>query len=231
MKTCTIHCGSFGNQFDFSQKSLDCALNRLPGTRFQKSVLRYRRSSHQWMSLLSRKLLIKGLIKLNQPLDKKAIWSESTNGRPYITGFPDFNLSHSGKIAVCAIGTDNARVGIDVQIEKPIRNQLLKQVFTQRELDWVSEEENKIARLWSRKEAVAKLLGHGMRINFQSLETLSDQVPFEGKVYYLNSIPVARGYQCTLAGETPLAISLNKYRWSSLNQLEEKFSSSVIQPV
>lgn len=228
MKTCTIHCGSFGNRFDFSQKSLDRALNRLPGSYFQASVLKYRSSDHQWMSLLSRQLLLTGFNKIRQPIDQYSVWSETKNGRPYIDNFPDFNLSHSGKIAVCAIGLNRVRIGIDIQIEKPIKDKLLQQVFTKRELDWVSQEEDKIAQLWSRKEAVSKLIGHGMRINFQRLDTLSDQVSFEGKVYYLNTIPVVKGYQCTLAGETPLAISLNHYCWSSLNQLDEKITPSIV---
>lgn len=228
MKKCTIHCGSFGNRFDFSQNCLDRALNRLPGTYFLESVLKYQSRNQQWMSLLSRQLLQAGLNKLHQPLDQHSIWSEAKNGRPYINSYPDFNLSHSGNIAVCAIGLNQNRVGIDIQIEKPIKSKLLKQVFTKQELDWVSQEESKIAHLWSRKEAVSKLLGHGMRINFQKLETLSDQVLFEGKIYHLNTIPVARGYQCTLAGETPLGASLNQYRWSSVDQLDEKFTSSVI---
>jgi 4'-phosphopantetheinyl transferase len=173
------------------------------------------------MSLLSRQLLLKGLDELNQHLDQNTIWSETNEGRPYINSFPDFNLSHSGKIAVCAIGLDDVRVGIDIQMEKPITRQHLKQVFTNQELDWSCGEKDKIARIWSRKEALSKLIGQGMRINFKTLEALNNKISFEGRAYYLNTIPVTSGYQCSLAGETPLTINLTKYCWSSLTKLEK----------
>jgi len=61
----------------------------------------------------------------------------------------------------------------------------------------------------------------GMRVNFRGLETLESQVRFEGRIFHLTTIPVASGYQCTLAGETPLTINLSHFFWSAPTQLDE----------
>ncbi|SEP76805.1 4'-phosphopantetheinyl transferase family protein [Neolewinella agarilytica] len=221
MRTSTVFCGNFGNQFDFSQESLEFALCYLPDTSFRESILRYQNHNQKWMSLLGRQLLFKGLAELGHPINETTVWSKAIYGRPYIKAFPDFNISHSGELAVCAIGEKGKRVGIDIQREKNLGPRLLNQVFTAQELDWVAGKKSRAARLWSRKEAVTKLLGLGMRVNFRKLEALSNQVTFEGKSYYLQNIPVSDGYQCTLAGETPLDVQLNLYHWSSLNQMDK----------
>lgn len=219
MKNFTVHCGSFSSRFDFSPEAFEQALGGLPEVSFRKSVRRYQNPAHRWMSLLSRQLLLRGLAEANEVLPAGATWSVTSNGRPHIKACPDFNISHSGKIAICAIGTDGDRVGIDIQAEKVIGERHLRQVLTSRELAWVSGEPRRAAFLWSRKEAVSKLLGLGMRINYRRLEALNKEVQFDGKTYHLTSLPVARGYQCALAGEVPLTPTMSKYRWVSLTQL------------
>jgi len=226
MRTSTVHCGTFGNRFDFSPEALKRALKGLPGTSFRKSVLRYQSPRQQWMSLLSRQLLLKGLSKLDEELDESSTWSTSSNGRPYIDFLPDFNISHSGKIAVCAIGTNGERVGIDIQIQRPVRDRHIQQVFTNKEITWVAGKQDRAACLWSRKEAVTKLLGLGMKADFRELETLNSQVNFQGKTYHLANIPVAAGYQCTLAGERPLSIRLDQYYWCSTTNLEKQSTTT-----
>jgi len=221
MKTALIQCGAFGQRFDFSDLAFQRALLDLPAASLRKSVLHYHNRRHQWVSLLSRKLLVSGLAALNISLNEKTTWSVANSGRPYITACPDFNISHSGKIAICAIAQGRGRVGIDVEIEKPVKETHLQQVFTDRELAWVNGEQARAARLWSRKEAVSKLLGLGMRVNFRRLETLASKVEYAGNTYYLNNVPVANGYQCTLAAESPQISQISHFHWSSLAQLDE----------
>ncbi|MBC6996637.1 4'-phosphopantetheinyl transferase superfamily protein [Neolewinella lacunae] len=227
MKSYTVHCGVFGAQFDFSAESIALAVSGLPNTSFRESILRYKRPRQRWMSLLSRQLLLQGLGEENRLVDQKTVWSLTETGRPYLNSFPDFNISHSDKIAVCAISNNQNRVGIDIQVERPIGEHQLKLVLTKAELAWVGDSQAKATYLWSRKEAVSKLLGLGMRINYRNLEALSNQVRLNGNTYFLKSLPIARGYQCTLAADTPFTISVNFYNWLTLNQLQ-KHSSSLI---
>ena len=219
MNSATIYYATFGSEFDFSTSALEQALRSLPEESFGDSVRRYDHAAQRWMSLLSRQILLHGLEEENIQLLPGAKWEVGNNGRPYVKNYPDFNISHSGKIAVCAIASGRDRVGIDVQAEKPMGDLRLRQVFTPRELAWVNGSPQRAAFLWSRKEAISKLLGLGMQVSYRSLETLNDQVSFEGQTFYLTTVSVGRGYQCTLAGEVPLSVSLHRYRWLSLNQL------------
>lgn len=226
MSSATIYHATFGSKFDFSTLAQEQALRNLPEESFGKSVCRYDHAAQRWMSLISRQILLLGLKEANIQLPPGAKWEVSNNGRPYIKGCPDFNVSHSGKIAVCAIAEGRDRIGIDIQAEKPMGERRLRQVLTSRELSWVNGNPRKAAFLWSRKEAVTKLLGLGMQVSYRSLETLNNRVDFEGQTFYLSTVSVGRGYQCTLAGEAPLSISLHRYRWLSLNRLVPSSSSS-----
>lgn len=229
MKSYTVHCGVFGTPFDFSAESIALAVAGLPNASFRESILRYKRPRQRWMSLLSRQLLIHGFGEEKKIVDRRAIWSVTETGRPYLSSFPDFNISHSDKIAACAISTSQERVGIDIQVERPIGEDHLKLVLTKAELTWVGNSQAKAAYLWSRKEAVSKLLGLGMRMNYRNLEALNNQVRLDGNTYYLTSLPIARGYQCTLAANTPFTSSVNFYTCLAHNQLQ-KHSSSLIHP-
>lgn len=219
MKELTIHRAKFDPEFDLSAAALNQALQRLPGESFGKSVLRYNKTDHRWMSLLGRQALLRGLKQINVLLPPGAEWQVDNNGRPYVKGCPDFNISHSGKIAVCAIASGRERVGVDVQAEKPMGDRQLRQVLTPRELAWVNGDPRRVAFLWSRKEAVSKLLGLGMRISYRTLETLNNRVSFKGRTFYLTPVPIGRGYQCTVAAESPLTVSVFRYRWLSPDRL------------
>ena len=98
-------------------------------------------------------------------------------GRPYLPGqHLDFNISHTGSGVFCAVerGDDKAcgyapRVGIDAE-EMNARGQLRTSDMARR---WFSENEQatffanptmeSFLRIWTRKEALVKWLGEGMR--------------------------------------------------------------------
>lgn len=229
MKSVTIHYTTFGSEFDFSILLLKRALKNLPDKSFGESIRRYDRAAQRWISLLGRQALLQGFRDAGIRLPAEAKWQVTENGRPYITGCPDFNISHSGKVAVCAIASGNDRVGIDVQAEKPMGERRLRQVLTLRELAWVDGNPRKAAFLWSRKEAISKLLGLGMRMSYRDLETLDNRIDFDGHIFYLTTIPAGRGYQCTLAGETPLSVSFQRYQWVSFGQLISSSSAQTLQ--
>ena len=78
------------------------------------------------------------------------------NGKPVYSGLEiHFNLSHAGTCVVCAVS--DRPVGID--IERPRKNaiKVAERFFTQAECDWIG-----FARIWTLKEAYAKLTGDGI---------------------------------------------------------------------
>jgi 4'-phosphopantetheinyl transferase len=89
----------------------------------------------------------------------------------------EFNLSHSGDLALFAIARGR-RVGVDVEVTPRLDvRRLSKRVLTERERAPLRELsgprlEHEFLRCWTRKEAWIKALGDGMSRDLQSFEVL-----------------------------------------------------------
>lgn len=107
---------------------------------------------------------------------------EGEFGKPYLSDcrmgsdvnelnrpMPEFNLSHSGEYAVCAI-TDPEKesgIGADIQNITTDREGIAKRFFSKAESEWlsripVSAKDVAFTRLWTLKEAYIKLTGEGL---------------------------------------------------------------------
>lgn len=103
---------------------------------------------------------------------------EGTNGRPLLAGEHegiDFNLSHSGRFAACALVRDE-RVGIDVETidDRVDFHALLGHVASPVERDWLGKQPIDMARknfyrMWVLKEACSKATGEGLRLPFNEI--------------------------------------------------------------
>lgn len=83
------------------------------------------------------------------------------NGKPvYSNSDIHFNLSHAGDYVVCAV-SDRA-VGIDIERLRRNAIKVAKRFFTQAECDWIGDDNLRFSRLWTLKEAYAKLTGEGI---------------------------------------------------------------------
>lgn len=90
------------------------------------------------------------------------------HGKPYLKNSDIyFNISHSGKVAVCAVSS--VEVGVDVQQVKPVSDNLIKKVCTQEEYAHVTQSDGgvyqRFCRLWSVKESAIKCLGKGLSLS------------------------------------------------------------------
>jgi 4'-phosphopantetheinyl transferase len=94
--------------------------------------------------------------------------AESDNGKPFVPGAPlRFNLSHSHDWALLAIGPA-IEIGIDLEAIAPPEPGLAERFFAPEEAEALARlraEELAIAftRVWTRKEAVVKAIGAGLR--------------------------------------------------------------------
>jgi len=101
------------------------------------------------------------------------------NGKPEITDGPDFNLSHSGRLAALAISYDGA-LGVDVEEMRPIEDGVARHHFSATEYHALSQfPQSKwldgFYRCWTRKEAVIKSCGLGLSMPLNSFDvTLSE---------------------------------------------------------
>ncbi len=90
------------------------------------------------------------------------ILSRGENGKPYFKNSRlDFNLSHSGGIVACAL-SDGGEVGVDVEtteIPPQKARKLAERFFDENEKAEVSRRPESFARIWTKKEALAKCFG------------------------------------------------------------------------
>ena len=125
-----------------------------------------------------KKLSIAGGLLLERELRKLGVEpgeiKYGEKGKPYL---PDtdinFNLSHSGSLAACAIFKNE--VGIDIQQISEVSDALMKKVTTGREYELLyaldeSARLDMFFRIWTIKESCLKFLGEGLGVAMSRLE-------------------------------------------------------------
>ncbi len=104
--------------------------------------------------------------------------SRGENGKPYFSEYRNihFNISHSGNMAVCALGGTD--LGVDIERLRPVREGLIRRVLTGREREWLMgrpDKEEAFIRLWTLKESYVKATGEGLRLDFNEVEFVLPQ--------------------------------------------------------
>jgi len=128
----------------------------------------------------------------------------------------EFNLSHSGDIALLAV-TRIGPIGIDVERVRPIEDLLglARRNFSRSEYETLvdlpeAQHEDSFFRCWTRKEAYVKAVGDGLALSLDDFEVSfapGDQARFitiggsknEGCAWSLESLEPAAGYVGALA--------------------------------
>ena len=112
--------------------------------------------------------------------------AETDQGRPYLPEANlDFNLSHSGDLALIAMGAATRRIGIDIERIKALRDldQLAERVLTPTELQDLHSTGSTLDpvaktaifyRYWCCKEAYLKALGTGLQTDMKHIELALD---------------------------------------------------------
>lgn len=88
-------------------------------------------------------------------------YSVGENGKPKIDGI-EFNLSHSEKIAMCAVS--DFSVGCDVELIKDADLKIADRFFTETEVKQINGNTDTFFRLWTLKESFIKATGLGMSL-------------------------------------------------------------------
>jgi 4'-phosphopantetheinyl transferase len=101
------------------------------------------------------------------------------NGKPFLTKNDDIciSISHSGACAIAVVS--KMSVGLDIERIENRPESFVNSYFLPSEQKWIRKTgENSICRanyLWTRKEAVSKLLGVGGAIPFRSIPVLDSE--------------------------------------------------------
>jgi 4'-phosphopantetheinyl transferase len=107
-------------------------------------------------------------------------YAELSGGKPILAdGALEFNLSHSGDLALVAVSRD-LQVGVDLEHPRSFRNAagMAKRICTARELAHLARagNEDELLRLWVRKEAVVKATGEGLVQAVNQIDVLEPKV-------------------------------------------------------
>ncbi len=99
----------------------------------------------------------------------------SERGKPYLPDYPHiyFNISHSGGMAVCALG--NRPLGVDAEQIRPAKLRTTRRMLTEGERIYLEAcpegmQDREFFRIWTLKESYAKALGMGLALDFTQVE-------------------------------------------------------------
>lgn len=187
----------------WSEEDETTALHILPAVH-QAEVQRYQNTDARRARITARLLLRHGLLQKRMDASL-ASWQRDSAGRPFLQAstsenVPDISCSHAPGCAVVALGW-GCRVGIDIEHDDSTLPPLAQYatVFSAAELYFLGASPpsaRPFPFLWTRKEALLKLHGQGLRQNPRSVNALTPSTP-------LLTVDIHPDYLCHLATDVP----------------------------
>lgn len=137
----------------------------------REQALKFKFEQGQRLCVLAYQLLKEGLQK-EYGITDNPIFEYNEHGKPSIVGHPEiyFNLSHCKEAAICVIS--DKPVGVDVESIREFKDSLVNYTMNDEEKAEMASSSNPAAtfiRLWTMKEATAKLIGTGITNDVKSL--------------------------------------------------------------
>lgn len=130
---------------------------------------------------------------------------KGADSAPFIPQYPDICVSITHSFPYCIAVVAKRRIGIDIERVFDPEDSLIRYFFSHREGEFLQSLKNtdeypiRSAILWTRKEAVSKLFRLGMKMNFKELDTLKDEINFQGEGNVILSSFVCNSYCISLA--------------------------------
>ena len=188
--------------------ALERALDRLPP--FQRErVKAMRRIEDRARSAGAWCLLLAALKEEGTDFAGRTFFRQE-GGKPCLSGpgAPQFNLTHGGMTAACAVG--RGPVGADFQPITAARPAVVRRCFAPEEAAALAalppgERDGALCRVWSAKESAAKALGRGLALPFDRLVICREGerafARWAGRELPLFAWPLAGGWLTVCAGE------------------------------
>lgn len=119
------------------------------------------------------------------------------HGKPCTDGV-EFNLSHSGDIAVCAVA--DKPVGIDIEAVRDIRPAVAKRFASSAELEYIGEDMRRLFEIWTLKEAYFKCVGTGIGSDIANVTFTidGDDIRCSEPGFGCKFVSIAPGYVCSV---------------------------------
>lgn len=158
---------------------VDCG--SLTESEIDKLSLYRREKANRYAFSKDRKLCLAAGVALNRALceynlsEKNVIINYSKFNKPYLKDFPNihFNLSHSGKKAICVIS--DKEIGCDIEQISAMKKEISDRCFSKEEQEYLENSENQAEdfyRIWVAKESFLKALGTGINENMKKFSTI-----------------------------------------------------------
>ncbi len=96
-----------------------------------------------------------------------------SQGKPFLEGNIDFNISHSAGIVCCVI-SDSAKVGIDVELQREVKvatlNKFLNETPDSHKSSSIENKKRRFFNIWTKNEAIIKAANHGSIFNMHDIK-------------------------------------------------------------
>ena len=170
-------------------------------TVLQQRMSRFRRWQDQQAFLLGKLLLQQALYSMGYPADSLYQLQYNQYNRPFLGQSVDFNISHAGEYVICAI-TTKGRVGIDIELIKPINLEDFQHYLTSQE--WQAIVSSPVSyevfyNYWTIKESVIKADGRGLSIPLRDVHFEAGMVKLDEQSWFIHPITVDPRYTCHCA--------------------------------
>lgn len=184
--------------------------------------IRFIRWQDRHSHLLGKLLLLEGIKGLNVTYDVLENIQYNSYQRPFLSGGNfDFNISHSGKYVLCAIG-EYLQVGIDIEeIKKHSLEDFIK-VMTSKQWDIINnapEPYKEFYKFWTIKESVIKADGRGLSIPLDELEIENNTVDYDGRLWYITELNIDSEYAASITTNKPSSFRINTINFYKDNLL------------
>ena len=133
--------------------------NISPSRRERANKMRKQESK---LACIGSEVLLASALGLTLPLEL----GKAQNGKPYLDGEREFNISHSGDYVICAVG--KSPVGADIERVGRVKEAVFGRIASPLEKEAAerlspSEKEEYYCSVWTKKESLLKLTGEGIR--------------------------------------------------------------------
>ena len=155
----------------------------------QEKAKRYKKWQDAQAYIIGRLLLKKGLSDMNVSKYLDSI-SFTDHGKPYIAYGPEFSITHTDGLIICAVAGDS-KIGIDAEKIKPYPLDIFKNLFTSEEWDSIIFSGNRpftFLKYYTIKEAIIKADGRGLGVPLSNIRVNGSKVMCENTTWYVNEV-------------------------------------------
>lgn len=201
--TCTVHVAVTSRLLD--EGTWEQALAYVP-QKMAEEIRRFRRWQDRTNALAGRLLLRKMFKGRGLPDNSLDHLERNKYGRPFLSGMPDFNLSHCDGLVVCAVASEG-QLGIDVENVRSVSFDDFRSQFSDKEWGAIhrdSEPDRHFFRLWTLKESLVKADGRGLGLDLLAIQHMDGTAILDGKQYHVLDLELGTSFCAHVASREPI---------------------------